>query len=70
MNKRATERDLINTLVDNMSMKDFRQYVANDMAEFVNTLTEYDLIEEIKYTLDEDFLDEMLLTITENRHDK
>ena len=79
MNQRATEYDLneqqfeqlrtayVNTIVDSMSNKDLYEYVANDMAEFVNTLTEYDLIEEIKYTLDEDFLDEMLLTITENR---
>ena len=79
MNERATEYDLnneqfeqlrtayVNTIVDSMSNKDLYEYVANDMAEFVNTLTEYDLIEEIKYTLDEDFLDEMLLTITENR---
>ena len=79
MNQRATESNLneeefeqlrtayVNTIVDSMSNKDLYEYVANDMAEFVNTLTEYDLIEEIKYTLDEDFLDEMLLTITENR---
>ena len=79
MNQRATEYDLneqqfeqlrtayVNTIVDSMSNKDLYEYLANDMAEFVNTLTEYDLIEEIKYTLDEDFLDEMLLTITENR---
>ena len=79
MNQRATEYNLnneqfeqlrtvyVNTIVDSMSNKDLYEYVANDMAEFVNTLTEYDLIEEIKYTLDEDFLDEMLLTITENR---
>ena len=79
MNERATESNLneeefeqlrtayVHTIVDSMSNKDLYEYVANDMAEFVNTLTEYDLIEEIKYTLDEDFLDEMLLTITENR---
>ena len=79
MNQRATEYTLnaaqfeqlktgyVNTIVDSMSTKDLYEYVANDMTEFVNTLTEYDLIEEIKYTLDEDFLDEMLLTITENR---
>ena len=79
MNQRATEYDLndaqfeqlmdkyVMTIVDSMSNKDLYEYVANDMTEFVNTLTEYDLIEEIKYTLDEDFLDEMLLTITENR---
>ena len=79
MNQRATEYDLneqqfeqlrtayVNTIVDSMSNKDLYEYVANDMADFMNTLTEHDLIEEIKYTLDEDFLDEMLLTITENR---
>ena len=79
MNKRATEYDLndaqfeqlktgyINTILDSMSTKDLYEYVANDMTDFVNKLTEHDLIEEIKYTLDEDFLDEMLLTITENR---
>ena len=62
MNKRANERELsakqfeqlktgyVNTIVDSMSNKDLYEYVANDMAEFVNTLTEYDLIEEIKYT--------------------
>ena len=79
MNQRATESNLneeefeqlrtayVNTIVDSMSNKDLYEYVANDMADFMNTLTEHDLIEEIKYTLDEDFLDEMLLTITENR---
>ena len=35
MNKRATETTLINTLVDTMNMEDFRQYVANDMADFL-----------------------------------
>ena len=81
MNKRATEYDLndsqfeqlktgyVNTIVDSMSNKDLYEYVANDFADFVNKLTEHDLIEEIKYTLDEDFLDEMLSTITENRRD-
>ena len=79
MNKRATEYTLnaaqfeqlktgyVNTIVDSMSTKDLYEYVVNDMADFVDKLTEHDLIEEIKYTLDEDFLDEMLLTITENR---
>ena len=79
MNKRATETNLnneefeqlkeayVDTIVDSMSMKDLVQYVANDMADFVDKLTQTELINEIKYTLDEDFLDEMLLTITENR---
>ena len=81
MNKRATEYDLneqqfellkikyIMTIVDSMSMKDLVQYVANDMADFVDKLTQTELINEIKYTLDEDFLDEMLSTIRENRRD-
>ena len=67
MKKRATETTLINTLIDSMTMEDFRQYVRNDMNDFLYKCSESELINEIKYTLDEDFLDEMLLTITENR---
>ena len=81
MNKRATESNLnkeefeqlkeayVSTIVDSMSMKDLVQYVSNDMQDFLDKLSESDVINEIKYTLDEDFLDEMLLTITENRRD-
>ena len=50
-----------------MNMEDFRQYVRNDMNDFLYKCSESELINEIKYTLDEDFLDEMLSTITENR---
>ena len=75
MNQRATEYDLneqqfeqlrtayVNTIVDSMSNKDLYEYVANDMADFMNTLTEHDLIEEIKYTLDEEFLEEFITEI-------
>ena len=82
MNKRATETNLnneefeqlkeayVDTIVDSMSTKDLYEYVANDMADFVDKLTYNEVINEIKYTLDEDFLDEMLSTITENRHAK
>ena len=81
MNQRANERNLnaeqfeqlktgyVNTIVDSMSNKDLYEYVANDMADFLNTLTEYDLIEEIIYTLDEEFLDEMITTIKEKIKD-
>ena len=81
MNKRATERDLtanqfeqlktgyVNTIVDSMSTKDLYQYVLNDMDNFVDKLTEHDLIEEIKYTLDEEFLEEMITTIKEKIKD-
>ena len=59
----------VSTIVDSMSMKDLVQYVSNDMQDFLDKLSESDVINEIKYTLDEDFLDEMLSTIRENRRD-
>ena len=77
MNKRATEYTLnkeqfeqlktayVNTIVDSMSTKDLEVYVTNDMDNFVDKLTEHDLIEEIKYTLDEEMLDEFITTIKE-----
>ena len=81
MNKRATEYDLndaqfeqlkigyINTILDSMSTKDLYEYVANDMADFVDKLTLNELIEEVKYTLDEEFLDEMITTIKQKIKD-
>ena len=81
MNKRATEYTLnkeqfeqlktayVNTIVDSMSSKDLYQYVLNDMDNFVDKLTEHDLIEEIKYTLDEEFLDEIITTIKQKIKD-
>ena len=76
MNKRATETTLIKTLVDSMSMEDFRQYVANDMKDlvdyvktdqynFIDKLSEFEVYEEIKYTLDEEMLEEFITTIKE-----
>ena len=81
MNKRATENNLnaeqfeqlktgyVNTIVDSMSSKDLYQYVLNDMDNFVDKLTLNELIEEVKYTLDEEFLDEMITTIKEKIKD-
>ena len=81
MNQRATEYDLneqqfeqlrtayVNTIVDSMSNKDLYEYVANDMADFMNTLTEHDLIEEIKYTLDDEMLEEFVTTIKNDSKD-
>ena len=81
MNQRANESGLnreqfeqlkeryVDTIVDSMSTKDLYEYVANDMTDFVNKLTEHDLIEEIKYTLDDEFLDEMITTIKEKIKD-
>jgi len=81
MNQRATETNLnneefeqlkeayITTIVDSMSHEDFRQFVIGTYQDDLSNYTLNRLLEEIKYTLDEDFLDEMLLTITENRRD-
>ena len=60
MNKRATETTLIKTLVDSMSMKDLQQYVANDMADFLQYCIESEVIKnefliKINHTLDEQF---------------
>ena len=75
MNQRATEHTLnneqferlkelyVDTIVDSMSTKDLYEYVANDMTDFVDKLTEHDLIEEVKYTLDEEFLNEFIKQI-------
>ena len=81
MNKRANEINLnanqfeqlktgyVNTIVDSMSNKDLYEYVLNDMEDFVNKLTLNELIEEVKYTLDEEFLNEMITTIKEKIKD-
>ena len=59
MNQRATETTLINTLVNSMSMEDFRQYVANDMASFLYYCSESEVVNEflikVNHTLDEQF---------------
>ena len=75
MNKRATENNLndvqfeqlkemyINTIVDNMSLEDLMQYVANDMADFMDKLSESGVYNEIEYTLDEEMLEEFITAI-------
>tara|TARA_R100000353_G_scaffold81239_1_gene61135 strand:- start:102 stop:347 length:246 start_codon:yes stop_codon:yes gene_type:complete len=81
MNKRATEYNLndeqfeqlrnlyVETIVDSMSMKDLVQYVSEDMSKFVDKLSEIEVYEEIKYTLDEEMLDEFITTIKEEYKD-
>ena len=75
MNKRATEYDLneqqfellkikyIMTIVDSMSTEDFRQFVINTYYDDMSNYTLSQLLEEIKYTLDEEMLDEFITTI-------
>ena len=81
MNKRATEYTLnaaqfeqlktgyVNTIVDSMSTKDLYEYVANDMYNFVDKLSEFEVYEEIKYTLDDEMLEEFITTIKEESKD-
>ena len=81
MNQRANERGLnreqfeqlkeryVDTVVDSMSTKDLYEYVANDMYNFVDKLSEFEVYEEIKYTLDEEMLEEFITTIKSNSKD-
>ena len=75
MNERATETNLnkeqfeqlldmyIDTIVDSMNVEDLQQYVRNDMNDFLYKCSESELINEIKYTLDDEMLEEFLTTI-------
>ena len=77
MNQRATENNLNNAqferlkakyifaIVDSMSTKDLVQYVANDMEDFLNKLSESEVYNEIEYTLDEETLQEFITTVKE-----
>ena len=81
MNKRATENNLnkeqferlkelyVETIVDSMSMEDLLDYVRTDYYNSLDKYNEFDLFEDIKYTLDEEFLDEMITTIKEEIKD-
>ena len=81
MNQRATEYDLndeqfeqlmdkyIMTIVDSMSHEDFRQFVIKTYYDDFANYTLSQLLEEIKYTLDEEMLDEFVTTIKGNSKD-
>ena len=81
MNKRATEYDLndaqfeqlmdkyIMTIVDSMSMEDFQQYVRNDMWDYLSNLSFSGVLNEIKYTLDDEMLEEFITTIKNDSKD-
>ena len=75
MNKRATENNLnreqferlkelyVDTVVDSMSMEDLLDYVKTDYYNSLDKYNEFDLFEDIKYTLDEEFLEEFIKQI-------
>ena len=53
----------INTIVESMSVAELEQYVLHDMEDFCDKLTENELINEVKYTLDDEMLEEFITTI-------
>ena len=59
----------VDTVVDSMSHEDLLDYVKTDQYNFIDKLSEFEVYEEIKYTLDEEFLDEMITTIKEKIKD-
>ena len=59
----------VEAFVNSMSHEDMLIYVTNDMDKFVDELSDQDLIEEIKYTLDETMYDEFIKQIRGNIHD-
>ena len=66
LNKEEFEQLLdmyIDTIIDSMSLEDFQQYVRNDMNDFLYKCSESEVINEIKYTLDEEMLEEFITTI-------
>ena len=81
MNKRATEYDLneqqfeqlmdkyVMTIVDSMSTEDFRQFVIKTYYDDFSNYTLSQLLEEIKYTLDDEMLDEFITTIKNDSKD-
>ena len=81
MNQRATEYDLndaqferlmdlyIETIVDSMSMEDFRQFVIGTYYDDFANYTLSQLLEEIKYTLDDEMLEEFITEIKNDSKD-
>ena len=81
MNQRATEYDLNNqqfeqlmdkyvmTIVDSMSHEDFRQFVINTYYDDFANYTLSQLLEEIKYTLDDEMLEEFVTEIKNDSKD-
>ena len=81
MNQRATEYDLndaqfeqlmdkyVMTIVDSMSQEDFRQFVINSYYDDFSNYTLSQLLEEIKYTLDDEMLDEFVKQIKNDSKD-
>ena len=65
--KMTKKETYINTLVDSMSMEDFKQYVKNDMADFLCYCSESEVVNEflikVNHTLDEQFYNKFVKQI-------
>ena len=64
-----TQRDevieqYVNLLIDGMSTNDLIAYVAEDLTNFCEKLTDSELKEEISLTLDEELYDELVDNVT------
>ena len=53
----------VDRIVDSMSMEDLLDYVRTDYYNSLDKYNEFDLFEDIKYTLDEEFLEEFIKQI-------
>ena len=81
MNKSINERELnasqferlkelyVETIVDSMSYEDLLDYVKTDYYNSLDKYSEFDLFEDIKYTLDESMLEEFITTIKQYSKD-
>ena len=81
MNQRATEYDLndeqfeqlmdmyVDTIVNSMSTEDLRQFVINTYYDDLSDYTLSTLLEEIKYTLDDEMLEEFITEIKNDSED-
>ena len=59
----------VETIVDSMSYEDLQEYVKTDYYNSLDKYNEFDLFEDIKYTLDEEMLQEFITTIKQYSKD-
>ena len=59
----------VETIVDSMSYEDLQEYVKTDYYNSLDKLSEFDLFEDIKYTLDDEMLEEFVTEIKNDSKD-
>ena len=65
MKAKQLKETYINTLVDTMSMEDFKQYVKNDMADFLQYCSDSEVITnefllKVEHTTDQQFYNKFI----------